>query len=211
LTTPRRPPRRRLPAPCLDLVGHGLYRVSWQVVEYQQRPGSRQRERLGPAAPANPSIEEMLTIDPLPATVIGSITAFMPSQQPTAFTSRIHRKSASGMSAMLANFSTPALLTSTSSWPNASTAVPTAAAQSASLVTSWWMYRQDSALSPAATAAPGSSSTSPKTTRAPSDTKWRTCDLPIPRAPPVISATLPSSRPMVPHPVPKPNACLVRG
>src|SRR6516225_9591866 len=58
------------------------------------------------------------------------------------------------------------------------------------------MYRQDCPSSFAATAAPLSSRTSPKTTRAPLAAKWRTCDLPIPRAPPVISATLPSSRPM---------------
>ena len=57
----------------------------------------------------NPSIEEMLTIDPPPALVIGSITAFMPSQQPTAFTSSTRRKSASGMSAMLAKVRMPAL------------------------------------------------------------------------------------------------------
>src|SRR5215472_19198903 len=140
----------------------------------------------------------MLMIEPPPAAFIGPIAAFMPSQQPTAFTSRIRRKSSRGMSAIGANFSTPALLTSTSSLPKVSTAAATAAAHSASLVTSWWMYRQDCPSSPAATLAPLSSRTSPKTTRAPSATKWRTCDLPIPRAPPVISATLPSSRPMVP-------------
>src|ERR1039457_3957803 len=126
----------------------------------------------------------MLTIDPPPAAVIGSITAFMPSQQPTAFTSRIRRKSASGMSGMLGNFSTPPLLTSTSSAPKASVAVPTAVAQSASLVTSWCTYRQDCSPSPAATAAPRSSSTSPKTTRAPPDTQWRACGFPHPPAPP---------------------------
>src|SRR5262245_33872152 len=34
------------------------------------------------------------------------------------------------------------------------------------------------------------------TTRAPSATKWRACDLPMPRAPPVINAIFPSSRPL---------------
>ena len=72
----------------------------------------------------------MLTIDPPPAAVIGSITAFMPSQQPTTLTSRTCRKSASGMSAIGANFSTPALFTSTSSRPKASSVAATAAAQS---------------------------------------------------------------------------------
>ncbi len=65
----------------------------------------------------NPSIEEMLTIEPPPAPFIGSITAFMPSQQPTAFTSRTRRKPASGMSSILANSRMPALFTSTSSRP----------------------------------------------------------------------------------------------
>jgi hypothetical protein len=97
----------------------------------------------------NPSIEEMLTIDPPPALVIGSITAFMPSQQPTAFTSSTRRKSASGISAISAKVRIPALFTSTSSRPNASTASATAAAQSSSLVTSWWVYRQDCSPSPA--------------------------------------------------------------
>src|SRR5580700_506421 len=151
-----------------------------------------------PSAPVNPSIEEMLTIEPPPALVIGSITAFMPSQQPTAFTSSTRRKSASGMSAIGANVRMPALFTSTSGGPNASVASATAAAQSASLVTSWWRYLQDSSPSWPATNAPLSSSTSPKTTRAPSATKCRTWDLPMPLAPPVISATLPSSRPMFP-------------
>ena len=91
-------------------------------------------------------------IDPPPAAVIGPITAFMPSQQPTALTSRMRRKSASGMSAIRAKVSTPALLTSTSSRPKASTAAATAAAQCASLVTSWCTYRQDCSPSPAATA-----------------------------------------------------------
>src|SRR5580692_4518834 len=138
----------------------------------------------------------MLTIEPPPALVIGSITAFMPSQEPTAFTSSTRRKSASAMSAIGANCRIPALLTSTSRWPNASTASATASAQPSSLVTSWCRYRQDSSPSPAATAAPRSSSTSPNTTCAPSATKCRTWDLPMPRAPPVISATFPSSRPM---------------
>ena len=150
-------------------------------------------------------------IDPPPAAVMGPITAFMPSQQPIALTSRTCRKSASVMSAIRANFSTPALLTSTSSRPNASSAVATAASQCASLVTSWCTYRQDGAPSASATAEPLSSSTSPSTTRAPSATKCRTCDLPMPLAPPVMSATLPSSRPMRPPGSELPNACLVRG
>src|SRR6266568_3066975 len=162
-----------------------------------------------PAAPVNPSIEEMLTIDPPPAVFIGSITAFMPSQQPTALTSSTRRKASSVISAIGANVRIPALFTSTSSRPNVSSAAVTAAAQSPELVTSRCTYRQDCSPSLAATYWPCSSRTSPKTTRAPSATKCRTWDLPMPRAPPVIRATLPSSRPMAP-PVPsvRPNACL---
>src|SRR5690348_8169201 len=150
----------------------------------------------------------MLMIEPPPAAFISPITAFRPSQHPTAFTSRTRRNSASGISAIRANVSTPALFTSTSSLPKASAASATAAAQPASLVTSWWMYRHDFSSNSAASAAPLSSSTSPNTTRAPWATRWRTCDLPIPRAPPVISATLPSSRPIVPPGRPSVNQTL---
>ena len=146
----------------------------------------------------NPSIEEMLTIDPPPARFIGSITAFMPSQQPTAFTSSTRRKLSSVISAIGANVRIPALFTSTSSRPNVSSVAATATAQSSSLVTSRCRYRQDCSPSLAATYWPWSSRTSPKTTRAPSATKCRTWDLPMPRAPPVISATFPSSRPIRP-------------
>ena len=142
----------------------------------------------------------MLTIDPPPARFIGSITAFMPSQQPTAFTSSTRRKLFSVISAIGANVRIPALFTSTSSRPNVSSVAATATAQSSSLVTSRCRYRQDSSPSLAATYWPWSSRTSPKTTRAPSATKCRTWDLPMPRAPPVISATFPSSRPIRPLP-----------
>src|SRR5215471_1744166 len=106
----------------------------------------------------------MLTIEPVPAAFIGPAEAFMPSQQPTAFTSMIRRNSASGISVIDPNASTPALFTQTSSLPNVSTATATARDQSASLVTSWCTYLQDCGPSGAATASPRSSSTSPKTT-----------------------------------------------
>jgi hypothetical protein len=61
----------------------------------------------------------------------------MPSQVPVTFTVMIVVKSARLISAMRWNRSRPALLTSTSSLPNSSTAVRTVVAQSASLVTSW--------------------------------------------------------------------------
>ncbi len=75
-------------------------------------------------------------MEPPPAAFSGSITDFMPSQQPTALVSMIRRNSASGMSLIEPCASTPALLTRMSSRPNVPVAVATAAAQSASLVTS---------------------------------------------------------------------------
>jgi hypothetical protein len=65
------------------------------------------------------------------------MTDFMPSQQPTALISSTRLNSASGMSAIGANVSTPALFTRTSNEPNAVIAVLTAAAHPDSLVTSW--------------------------------------------------------------------------
>ena len=121
----------------------------------------------------NPSTEEMLTIDPPPARFIGSITDFMPSQQPTAFTSSTRRKPSRGISAIGANVRIPALFTRMSSRPNVSSVAVTAAAQSSSLVTSRCTYRQCSAPSLSATYWPCSSRTSPKTTRAPSAAKCR--------------------------------------
>ena len=76
--------------------------------------------------------------------------------------------------------------------------VCTAACQSVSLVTSRCTYTASPprARMAASTFLPSSSRMSPKTTRAPSLTKVSASAAPCPRAPPLISATLPSSFPM---------------
>src|SRR6478735_8147636 len=89
----------------------------------------------------------------------------------------------------------PALLKSTSSLPNSATVNWTALRQSASWVTSRWTYRAESPSS-SASAWPSSSSRSPMTTFAPSATSIRALAPPMLRAPPLIRATLPSTRPM---------------
>src|SRR5260370_12140819 len=86
----------------------------------------------------------------------------------------------------------PALLTSNSRWPSRARIPSTVARHESSSVTSRCTYRAPSPRV-AAASSPGSLSTSPSTTRAPSATKRRAVASPTPRAAPVISATLPSS------------------
>ena len=66
-----------------------------------------------PAAPVNPSTEEMLITEPPPAAVIGAMTFLTPSHSPIRFTSITSRNSASVMSAMFLFRRMPALLTRT--------------------------------------------------------------------------------------------------
>src|SRR5882757_800936 len=89
----------------------------------------------------------------------------------------------------------PALLTKTFSAPNSPTATLTAAAHCSGLVTSR-CTKCAAAPSSSANAVPSSSRMSPITTLAPSATNSRACDAPMPLAPPLISATFPSTRPM---------------
>src|SRR5262245_22101396 len=141
----------------------------------------------------------MLMIDPPPAWRIAGMAAFVPRNTPLTLTAMMRSQSASDVSSIGARKRIPALFTSTFSLPYACTAVATAARQSPSRVTSRCTYV---ALPPlarisASTFLPSSSSTSPSTTAAPSRTNMRPSVAPWPRAPPLISATLPSSRPMI--------------
>src|SRR5260221_13327572 len=83
----------------------------------------------------------------------------------------------------------------TSSPRKRSTATPTAASTSARLATSV-CRKQALAPSSRTIVAPASSFRSATTTRAPSATKRRHVAAPMPEAPPVTTATFPSSRPM---------------
>src|SRR6516165_5049870 len=88
----------------------------------------------------------------------------------------------------------PALLINTSSRPNADSVAATTADQSSSLETSWCIARAGEPIS-ATTAASCSSRTSVTMTLAPSAANSRASRSPCPRAPPVMSAVFPSSRP----------------
>ena len=86
----------------------------------------------------------------------------------------------------------PALLTRISSFPNRSTVAAIALRQDSSLATSRWTKiasPPDLQIS-RATSRPNSSRKSPRTTFAPSWAKIRPSAAPIPRAPPLINATL---------------------
>src|SRR5262245_52468462 len=127
------------------------------------------------------------------------MAAFVPRNTPLTLIAMMRSQSASDVSSIEARKRMPALFTRTFSLPYACTAVATAARQSAARVTSRCTYV---ALPPlarisASTFLPSSSSTSPSTTAAPSRTNMRPSVAPWPRAPPLISATLPSSRPMI--------------
>src|SRR5262245_32397396 len=140
----------------------------------------------------------MLMIDPPPAWRIAGMAAFVPRNTPLTLTAMMRSQSASDVSSIGARKRIPALFTSTFSLPYACSAVATAARQSASRVTSRCTYVAFPPLAriSASTFLPSSSSTSPSTTAAPSRTNMRPSVAPWPRAPPLISATLPSSRPM---------------
>ena len=129
------------------------------------------------------------------ARVMAGAAALMPLKTPVRFTSMIRAHSSCGYSSIRPKFTMPALLTRTLRLPNAVTASLTAASQSAGCVTSSRTYRT---LSPsrAASCRPSSSRTSPTTTFAPSSRNRCAMAAPMPRAPPLTRATLPSNRPI---------------
>src|SRR5262245_16803078 len=147
------------------------------------------------SAPTRPGWDERLTMDPPPARRMGGITARVPRKTPVELTAMIFSQSARVVSSIRLPPPMPALLTRTLSFPYKRSASVTAAAQSDSLVTS----RRTNVASPptariSSTAVlPSASSTSPSTTFAPSFVNRRPASAPIPRAPPLISATFPSS------------------
>ena len=143
-----------------------------------------------------PATDEILTIEPLPDPRMAGIAALVPRNTPLALMSIIRSQPSMVWVSTLPPFQMPALLTRMCSPPNRSIAVSTACCQSASLVTSRWTNTASppaSAIS-ASTCWPSDSSTSPRTTFAPSEANRRASAAPIPLAPPLISATLPSSR-----------------
>src|SRR5438132_11373749 len=89
-----------------------------------------------PNVAVNPAPEEILTIEPPPALRIEDTTARIPRYEPVRLMSITWRQAAGSVSAIGPKRTTPALLTSTKTGPKASSAAPTVAAQSLSLVTS---------------------------------------------------------------------------
>src|SRR4051794_8063928 len=142
-----------------------------------------------------PAVEEMFTIDPPPLSRIAGAAVFMPRKAPTRLIDSTFMKCSTVESTNFVNApSTPALFTRMFSPPYASTVSRTASCQLASDVTSSVTNTASSPRS-CATASPSASRMSPITTLAPSATNRRACDSPCPRAPPLMSATFPSSRP----------------
>src|ERR1700743_474427 len=132
--------------------------------------------------------------EPLPAAVIDSTTARIPRNVPVRLTSITLCHLARSKFFSCPRATVPALFTRTLSLPNSLTAVATAASHWSGWVTSRWTYLAASPIS-AASALPSSSRMSPITTWAPSSTSRRASSAPMPRAPPLMSATFPSTRP----------------
>src|SRR6266540_1367166 len=141
----------------------------------------------------------MFTIEPPPVWRMAGMAYFVPRKTPLAFTAITRSHSAAVRSSIATRGMTiAALLIRMSRRPWRPVASLTAFCQSASFVTSRCTY----AASPpatrmeASTFLPSASRMSPKTTRAPSRANVSASAAPCPRAPPLISATLPSSFPM---------------
>src|SRR5713101_3933700 len=145
-----------------------------------------------PFWPTKPETDEMFTMAPRPAFSMSGMACFIPRKTPLALTSmsRSHADTlkVSGSKVPLM----PALFTRMSSLPKLDRVAAIASCQAASLVTSRRTNRPASPR-PSATFRPSASSTSATTTLAPSLAKMLTSLCPMPRAPPVTSATLPSS------------------
>src|SRR6266545_310651 len=146
-----------------------------------------------------PATEEMFTIEPPPAWRMTGMAYFVPRKTPLAFTAITRSHSAAVRSSIATRGMTiAALLIRMSSRPWRPVASLTAFFQSVSFVTSRCTY----AASPpatrmeASTFLPSASRMSPKTTFAPSRANVSASAAPCPRAPPLISATFPSSFPM---------------
>src|SRR5713226_1050296 len=141
----------------------------------------------------------MFTIEPPPARRMAGMAYFVPRKTPLAFTAITRSHSAAVRSSIAPRGMTiAALLIRMSSRPWRPVASLTAFCQSASLVTSRCTYAASppAARMEASTFLPSASRMSPKTTFAPSRANVSASAAPCPRAPPLISATFPSSFPI---------------
>ena len=152
--------------------------------------------RCGPTPASIPATLAVLRMLPERCRFMTGAACLMPRKTPLSSTSNVMSYSSTlvlsiGPSAP----PKPALLKRQSSRPQRATAVSTAASTSVSSVT-LTCANAPSAPSSRASSCPLSSCMSAITTRAPSTANRRTVAAPIPLAPPVTSATLPSSFPI---------------
>src|SRR6478609_8796686 len=145
--------------------------------------------------PFMPPVDDQLTIDPPPVGTIARMPCFVPSITPKRLTDMIRSYSSTVASAGAPPLPMPATLSTASTRPNASSAAANIASTSASLVTSTW---NGTTASPSAAAVSSSRPLmSAASTRAPSRTNTLEHARAMPEPAPVITATLPSSSPMV--------------
>ena len=133
---------------------------------------------------------------PLPCAFMTGAACFMPRKTPRRSTAIVRSYSSIGVDSIGPTAPPkPALLNMQSRRPNSWSARSTAPFTSASSATSvcWYTAAPPSV---SASVSPFASCTSAITTRAPSATNRRTVPSPMPLAPPVMIATLSSSRPM---------------
>jgi hypothetical protein len=150
----------------------------------------------GPNPPCSDATLAVHTMAPPPEpdATIARAACFTHAAAPRKLTAITRSSSARSMSITdPVGSSTPALLSITSSRPCAATTRATVASTCASSVTSHRAYAHRSDPTDAATASPSASCTSAITTVAPLDANSRAAASPIPLAPPVTIATLPSN------------------
>ncbi len=150
---------------------------------------------VGMSDALSPPIDDQLTIDPPPFPRMARMPCFVPSSTPRRSTSMMRSYSAIVILCTGSAPPMPATFSTASTRPKASSAAANIASTWSSCVTS---TRKGTTASPSEDAVSSSRPLmSAASTRAPSRTNTCDDDLPIPDPAPVITATLPSSSPMV--------------
>ena len=172
------------------------YWMAADLVNIRTAPLDALYTGLVEAWPISPDMEDVLTMEPPPARRISGMAALVPRKTPLALMSITRSHSSTVVSSRVPLDSTPALFTRISSLPKRLTAVATASCHAASLVTSSGTktHSPPDSLISASVRRPSYSRMSPMTTLAPSLANNFASAAPIPLAPPLISATLFSSR-----------------
>src|SRR5829696_2028414 len=133
----------------------------------------------------------MFTIEPVPRSIICLPTTRLQRHRPSTLTSQTARHSSSGTSSAGRWKQVPELLTSTSTGPSSAVTVSSMPSTLAASVMS--VVTAKAPRSPA-TASERAASRAAIATRAPASPRARASAMPMPRLPPVTTATLPSSR-----------------